>query len=257
MATEKKEDDGWVHAVWAEDRVILPDGQADVLDVYENEDGLKLMDVTMVEGGKTIAGLPTTLVRSIIKFAGATESLYSKYDSISTGGIMTGKYKPVEPPCKHDRDKLAVAEFQVNLSGKIANPSPNKVQADVKFYLDQSRLPVDLYYTADAPENGWEDVLVYIPWPDWGVIPMDLLARTVTEIHQALQDKKTVEIGCVGGHGRTGTLTAALVIKLMDMDSEEAITYVRENYCKKAVESKGQKDLLKAFADTLQEEKEA
>ena len=53
---------------------------------------------------------------------------------------------------------------------------------------------------------------------------------------------KKVHIGCIGGHGRTGTVLAALVKFMTGM--EDAITYVRENYCHKAVESSEQISFL-------------
>lgn len=51
-----------------------------------------------------------------------------------------------------------------------------------------------------------------------------------------------VHAGCVGGHGRTGTLLAALV-KVM-RGEKAAIDYVRTHYCKKAVESDSQVTFL-------------
>lgn len=44
-----------------------------------------------------------------------------------------------------------------------------------------------------------------------------------------------VHIGCIGGHGRTGTVLAALVHEMTG--NVKAIQYVRDNYCQKAVES--------------------
>jgi len=44
-----------------------------------------------------------------------------------------------------------------------------------------------------------------------------------------------VHIGCIGGHGRTGTVLTALVYVMTG--NTKAIEYVRENYCEKAVES--------------------
>lgn len=55
--------------------------------------------------------------------------------------------------------------------------------------------------------------------------------------------KKKVHMGCIGGHGRTGTVFAALVAHMMGRT--DAIQYVRENYCVKAVESKAQVEFLK------------
>lgn len=47
-----------------------------------------------------------------------------------------------------------------------------------------------------------------------------------------------VHCGCIGGHGRTGTFLAALVRHMTGV--EAAIDYVREHYCKKAVETQEQ-----------------
>lgn len=53
---------------------------------------------------------------------------------------------------------------------------------------------------------------------------------------------KKVHMGCIGGHGRTGMALAALVQYMTG--NADAITYVRENYCKKAVESETQVEFL-------------
>lgn len=53
-----------------------------------------------------------------------------------------------------------------------------------------------------------------------------------------LSANKKVHVGCIGGHGRTGTVFAALVAVLMG--KKDAIQYVRDNYCQKAVESQSQ-----------------
>ena len=50
-----------------------------------------------------------------------------------------------------------------------------------------------------------------------------------------------VHCGCIGGHGRTGTFLAALVSVYGEKD---AIAYVRQHYCKRAVESASQIDFL-------------
>ena len=50
-----------------------------------------------------------------------------------------------------------------------------------------------------------------------------------------------VHIGCIGGHGRTGMVLSALVSLYGE---KGAISYVRENYCTKAVESREQVEFL-------------
>lgn len=59
---------------------------------------------------------------------------------------------------------------------------------------------------------------------------------------EQLKAGKKVHVGCIGGHGRTGTFLAALVTHMTgELDS---ITYVRKHYCQKAVETQGQIDFL-------------
>lgn len=62
--------------------------------------------------------------------------------------------------------------------------------------------------------------------------------KLVEYIKGQLGEGKTVHCGCIGGHGRTGTLFAAL---LKEVEGEvDAITKIRSIYCKRAVESDSQ-----------------
>jgi hypothetical protein len=54
---------------------------------------------------------------------------------------------------------------------------------------------------------------------------------------QLIANRK-VHVGCVGGHGRTGMVLSSLAKVVAGED--DAITYVREHYCKKVVESESQ-----------------
>ncbi|NIT54880.1 MAG: hypothetical protein GWN00_01130 [Aliifodinibius sp.] len=51
-----------------------------------------------------------------------------------------------------------------------------------------------------------------------------------------------VFVGCIGGHGRTGLVLAALVNHMTG--EVDAIRYVRENYCIKAVDNQKQEHWL-------------
>lgn len=64
---------------------------------------------------------------------------------------------------------------------------------------------------------------------------------------EQLEDGKKIHIGCIGGHGRTGTFLAALISLYPDL-TDDPIQWVRDNHCKKAVESASQiKFLAKHF----------
>jgi hypothetical protein len=60
----------------------------------------------------------------------------------------------------------------------------------------------------------------------------------INYLEASIRAGKKVHCGCIGGHGRTGTVFAALAAQMMG--EKNAIQYVREHYCKKAVESKSQ-----------------
>jgi len=62
--------------------------------------------------------------------------------------------------------------------------------------------------------------------------------RMVLWLVGEIQEGRAVHVGCIGGHGRTGMLLAALV-SVLEIDPDP-IKYVRENYCKHAVETKEQ-----------------
>lgn len=80
--------------------------------------------------------------------------------------------------------------------------------------------------------------------PDMGVPSSPSSFKQMIEwLCNQLQEGRKIHIGCIGGHGRTGMVLAAMVRHLMP-EVEDAITYVRQNYCKKAVESSEQVDFL-------------
>ncbi len=62
-----------------------------------------------------------------------------------------------------------------------------------------------------------------------------------------LEDGKRIQVGCIGGHGRTGLVLAALV-QVTGTAPKNAIQWVRKHHCKKAVESASQiKFLMKHY----------
>jgi hypothetical protein len=90
-----------------------------------------------------------------------------------------------------------------------------------------------------------EGVEFLYPIQDMGV-PKNVATfkKLVEWVAVQLTAKKKVHVGCIGGHGRTGLFLSALVKHVTG--NENATEYVRENYCKKAVESTAQIDFLKA-----------
>jgi hypothetical protein len=72
--------------------------------------------------------------------------------------------------------------------------------------------------------------------------------RLVKWTLEQMEAGKKVHAGCIGGHGRTGTFFAAIAAMQNEIEIEDCVMYVREHYCKKAVENVEQiKFLTKHF----------
>lgn len=117
--------------------------------------------------------------------------------------------------------------------GSASNPKLKT--ADVYVVLQSG----DLHGWQSDP---WEKQIrheVFYRIPDMG-IPADVprFKKLVTWVCNQLQQGKKVHVGCIGGHGRTGTVLSAIVAELTE--TKDAIQWVRQHYCKKAVESKEQ-----------------
>jgi len=95
------------------------------------------------------------------------------------------------------------------------------------------------------PEQEWPTA--WIRWPDFSV-PRDWreAGRTLVEAHGRAQDER-VEIMCGGGKGRTGTALACLAT-LGGLSPREAVTYVRANYDRHAVEVPWQRLFIRWFS---------
>lgn len=84
---------------------------------------------------------------------------------------------------------------------------------------------------------GFRGELLYYPVKDFGTLPDDLLSELVSKVIDRLSQGKNVGMFCMGGHGRTGYAASVVLGKL---GHEDPIDYLREVYCKKAVESNAQ-----------------
>ena len=88
---------------------------------------------------------------------------------------------------------------------------------------------------------------VHVDWPDFGVPEdIDVLRRALTDLLDRARTGESVEVGCLGGHGRTGTALACLAV-LTGTPANDAVAWVRANYCEKAVETDEQEELVATF----------
>lgn len=87
----------------------------------------------------------------------------------------------------------------------------------------------------------------HIDWPDFGV-PADTGAalEALKTILERARSGQNVEVGCLGGHGRTGTALACLAV-LTGYPALDAIAWVRSSYCSKAVETPEQEAFINGW----------
>ncbi len=87
----------------------------------------------------------------------------------------------------------------------------------------------------------------HLEWPDFGV--PEEAARVAGALRIVLNracGRDRVEVGCLGGHGRTGTALACLAI-MSGHPSSDATAWVRANYCTDAVETAQQEAFIADF----------
>ena len=104
---------------------------------------------------------------------------------------------------------------------------------DLGLYLDTGWKPMGMAYT--------------IHWPDFNIPPaLAAAGYTIVDTYNKAKAGCWVEVGCIGGHGRTGTVLACMAV-LAGVPSKKAVSWVRNNYCKEAVESKEQEWMVEWF----------
>jgi len=83
-----------------------------------------------------------------------------------------------------------------------------------------------------------------IHWPDfWIPIDRDEALDALHEAYRRAQGWERVEVICRGGIGRTGTALAALAI-IDGLAPNQAVTWIRDNYHPRAVETPWQRRWL-------------
>ena len=86
-------------------------------------------------------------------------------------------------------------------------------------------------------EYGFKGDIYYFPCPDYGTLPDDILNKLVLKIVAGLTYGLKIGMYCMGGHGRTGYVAAAV---LGVLGIEDPINYLWTKYCSKAIESRAQ-----------------
>jgi protein-tyrosine phosphatase len=89
---------------------------------------------------------------------------------------------------------------------------------------------------------------VLLDWPDFGV-PADASTadREIRAAFERARQGERVEVACVGGHGRTGSVLACMAV-LAGVPAAEAVEWVRSRYCRRAVQEPSQQYWVERWA---------
>lgn len=92
-----------------------------------------------------------------------------------------------------------------------------------------------------------------IDWKDFGLpTDPDRAVSQIVETYRLAAEGKGVEIGCIGGLGRTGTVLACMAV-LAGVAADKAVAWVRTHYDARAVETAEQEGWILAFAEAVDE----
>lgn len=90
---------------------------------------------------------------------------------------------------------------------------------------------------------------IVLDWPDMGVV--ELPRNFWTELVEHLNRSPVrLLVFCVGGHGRTGTAMASIMVAC-GWGSADAIAWVRTNYCPRAIETHEQELYVRMMAGEI------
>lgn len=88
----------------------------------------------------------------------------------------------------------------------------------------------------------------HVHWPDFGgPTDPDALRTALVSLLERSRAGERVELGCIGGHGRTGTALAFLAV-LTGLPCEQAVRWVRTSYCTEAIETNAQERFVTSLS---------
>jgi protein-tyrosine phosphatase len=129
--------------------------------------------------------------------------------------------------CQHTEQPVTFPDGTVVLASGWLSRAAGQWRPSYGLYLDPSWAPVD-----------WPHVM--LDWPDFGVpTSTDAAVDEIRGAFSRARQGEAVEVACVGGHGRTGTVLACMAI-LAGVPVDQAVAWVRKVYCARAVQEPAQ-----------------
>jgi hypothetical protein len=175
----------------------------------------------------------------------------------AAGQLVTERMSRGEDPTVTDELLVAIRAEWAAAGRPIVQPHAHRdavTFADGTTVVGARFLVDDPYERDQAPTFGlyldgrwappWDHA--HLSWVDFGVPDPTELRIALEDVLARARRGERVEIGCLGGHGRTGTALACLAV-LTGTPSDEAVAWVRAAYCEKAVETDEQHAFVATF----------
>lgn len=153
--------------------------------------------------------------------------------------------------CNHWRDVFAIGDGYVTLSAWFDRDTAHAKREDLLtpdygVYLAESWKP------AVVTTHGFNELegidypypAVFYEWEDMAAPKYDGIASIFKWMVTKLRNGSVIDIGCLGAHGRTGTLLAMLLMEIEELQPAEAIKRVRRDHCERGIETWKQEDYI-------------
>lgn len=169
----------------------------------------------------------------------------------TSAGVAPSVTNKVESHPIHCGD-FAVTLGKTHLFGAAAKDA----EGDWELVIDCANIysyPVLKDFVRSGPDN-WKEMgkapasknfpVIRLDWPDMTApwVGRDFWEKALDSLPAG-----DVLVCCFGGHGRTGTALAALMVVSGQFTAAQAIAHLRKDYCKKAVETASQEAYLKSL----------
>jgi hypothetical protein len=175
------------------------------------------------------------------RLPGETDDHWTEREYLDTG-MSTATSGSKWEPCHTKHPVLKFGSLEI-YGGSCINPKVKKCDVYIGFDSGIKMTMASMPWKRGTQEHV-EEIYFHIADMTAPKNPGEFKSLVDWTLKQ-MQDGKKVHAGCIGGHGRTGTFFAALAARQTEVVIEDCIAYVREHYCPKAVETKGQIDFLK------------
>ena len=211
-------------------------------ETYSDFDGLTSEDVDTYLGSGTASGSNWT-EQTIGWEADYDMGKNKHHKGVRTKTKGGGKYSSVAnivPKCRHFHKAFELPNGIVVQASSYDHHQPSERRTpDFGLYCDHIWNPT------------WR--AEFINFPDYRAPKVyDTAAEAIVEAYGRAADGWSVEAGCIGGHGRTGTVLACWVVLATGWNPQDAMQYVWEHYCKEAIESKEQVRFIDWFAEYVE-----